>query len=64
MPRWRGDWKFSNVMSRKDGVCGTETVDASTEAKAKEAIKDEASIRLFGTTMMQGYVEVRNLAKE
>jgi len=64
MPRWRGSWEFNNVMSSKDGSRGTETVKTSTEARAKEAIKDKASMRLFGTTMMQGYIEVRNLTKE
>gem|GEM_PF-3274160 len=48
---------------RQDGRRGTTTVAASSEGAAREAIKDKASLELFGTTSWQTYVQIRNLTR-
>lgn len=63
MSTWEGRWAFNNCMHAKHGSNGTMTVSASTESKAREAVKEEASRRLFHTTMMQNYIEVHRLTE-
>ncbi len=63
MAKWLGDWEFRNVMHYKHGSSGTETVEASNEATAEEAIKCEVSRKLFYTTMMRAYVHVSNISE-
>ncbi|KKS95472.1 hypothetical protein A3B05_03005 [Candidatus Giovannonibacteria bacterium RIFCSPLOWO2_01_FULL_43_160] len=63
MAKWLGDWEFRNVMHRKDGSSGTETVEAPNESAAEEAIRCEVSQKLFYTTMMRAYVQVSNISK-
>jgi hypothetical protein len=61
MGTWTGSWTFRNVMHDKHGTSGTSTVNAEDEQSAKYAIKNDASRELFGTTMMQTYIDVSNL---
>ena len=64
MARWTGKWEFTNSMHRHHGRSGEKTVQADSEAQAKSMIRDEVSRQLFGTTMMQTYVQVRSLQQE
>lgn len=61
MGTWTGNWTFRNVMHDLHGKSGTATVNARDEKSAKYAIKNDASRSLFGTTMMQTYIDVSNL---
>lgn len=61
MAQWEGSWRFNNGMHPKHGSVGTNTVTASSEVEARQAVQDEASKALFGTTGMQTYVVVDSI---
>lgn len=63
MSRWKGNWKFRNVMHYLHGRSGSETVDAESEEGARQVIKHKAARQLFGSTMMQTYISVSDLRK-
>jgi hypothetical protein len=61
MGTWTGSWTFRNVMHHLHGSSGTATVNASDEKSARYRIKHDASRDLFGTTMMQTYIDVTSI---
>ena len=62
MRKWVGKWRFNNVMDGHHGLTGSATVSAPNEFEAREAIRCAASREMFGTTMMQRYVEIQNIS--
>lgn len=63
MPKWRGCWKFDNLTHKAHGKTGIEIVEASDEAVARTTLRYQVSRKLSGTTILQGYVRVTNIAE-
>lgn len=63
MARYKGSWRFNNIHRREHGRSGTRTVEASSEAGAKDEIQMTVSRQLFNTTMMKDYVVVTDIEK-
>jgi hypothetical protein len=60
---WLGNWRVVNPMTPKHGASGMETVFAPNERGASKALKDAASVRLYGTTIMQVFIKVGGVSQ-